>query len=208
MRKVKLILLLLAVAWFTLPAYAATDHRILLDDPTCSGEDTTQISYTGGTVVFSANGSGGGFFQYCNNTGTTLSLIDVKFINTPGYSIIPTDPNGIVCTSTSGFLCTPSINDGIVDLLFTPFSIGPGDEDVELPPGGSYPNGTVLSFNLNNLADGLPPRDPNGSGGWEPGLEFFWAGNEQAQVVPEPASVLLLGSGLATLIGLRRRRRM
>lgn len=195
MRKLSLILLLLVVGGFTVPAHANIDPRILMDDPACSVEDPTQIGYSGGTAAFSANASGGGFFLYCNNTGTTLSSIDVKFVNTPNYTAAD-----IVCTSTSGFACQTTINDGIVDLLFTPFSEIEIDSEVV-----GYLPGSVLSFNLNGV-EGTPPRDPNGTGGWEPGLTFFWAGNESAQIVPEPASVLLFGSGLAALFGLRRRR--
>ena len=172
-----------AFALITVQARANIDPSIGLGDPTCYGDPPN--NYTGGTLTFSSNSAGGGFVTFCNDTGHTLTFVDVKFINTPGYVL-----GDINCVSTAGYTCTETFG-STIDLLFT------------LTSGHGIRDDHTFTFNLNNN-QGL--TDPNGIGGWGSSQTFFAAGNQSATVIPEPASMLLVGSGLLGLWQLRRRR--
>lgn len=86
-------------------------------------------------------------------------------------------------------------------------SLDPSSTDIPIPSAfGVSTSDTVPAFFVGNLAAGA-------SGNWDVNqklttniFEFYFNGSFVAQPTPEPASLMLLGSGLVGLIGLRRRK--
>ena len=73
------------------------------------------------------------------------------------------------------------------------------------PPSTSLPSGTLTGGGLATLSLRATTPPPGGVPGWQfQRLEYLFI--EDPSVVPEPASMLLVGSGLAVLLKLRRRR--
>jgi PEP-CTERM motif len=186
-KKLPLVLCLFAFALLTLPAYAGAP-TIGLGDPNCSSYHGYIVSIgPSGSFTFTSNSVGGGFFAFCNNSGAIFRTVDIRFFNPDDVDF----KNSIDCSSTVFSSCEVTLLAGnIIDLFFSnPQTESEGDS-------GGIPNDHLMTINLNT---------PGSNGGdWPAGLDFFGQGNGSASV-PEPASILLLSTGLLALWGFRRR---
>jgi len=169
----------------------AGDPQMQVDDPQCS-------PITGGTQTISAGPNGGdikSFTALADNNGSGCFGFIIPDTSSP-FTTLDIQVNqryaSIICTS-NGFVCTQSIlDDGTVtDLFFTENSDlhgfpAPGSFTVDLSPGDW---GVVTFYIEANLR--APADHPNLS---------------QQFNAPEPSSLLLLGSGVAVIVGLRKRK--
>lgn len=155
------------------------DPQMIIDTSSSDAITITAPSFT-----FGSNASGGGYFDFYNDTGLTLTSMLITMPLVPG-TVFPDDYvfGGNAFTNVQATL--------VGDILYILFSDGNSEQGGR---NGAIVNGSFFTINLNNpLPSGAPNLDPNGSGGW--GDSDFGVQTN----IPEPATWILLMAGLAAL---------
>lgn len=160
------------------------------------GDPSAGTPITSDFFSFGTNQAGGGILAFVNESGelwTSLNFLVTLPIN-----------SAITCIPAPFFSsCQFSIVNvlpGATDALF--------DLGVSNPTSlGGIANHEFFTINLNDLVNGQPNLDPNGSGGWGPDNEFAATANASTSV-PEPATnaLFLLGVLLAGVASRKRLR--
>ena len=155
------------------------------------GDPGIGLPITSTTFSFGANGSGGGFLQFMNESGADWF----------GLAVQVTQPTGTIISCSGG----PFFSDCLISSIdqgngSSLFSLN-FTSRVKL---SGITNGEYFTINLNNLVNGVQPTDPNGTGGWGPSADFNAQVTDSLPSVPEPATWVLLFSGLLITGGVRR----
>ena len=188
-----------AMVGCSLSAFAGP--RIVIGDPSCSSWNSDLYGaltdvMENNSFSFTANGNGGGYFGFCNQTGAQWTTVDFKFLS----NTLPT----IICDSDIYQSCDVSTITGGYEILFS----DPTNPSSNSDPGG-IPDGHYLSINLNT--DSCVPTAnsdcSSNDGDWPQGLSFYGGTNQPASIpTPEPATLALISAGAAGLWQYRRRK--
>ena len=192
---------------------------------------STGTSGTLGSVSFTYTGSYA--FIDASNTGATNFFTPVSTYISTTASNAPTD-GGLIAISDSGLTHTFTFSTPVTDLIFSEVSLGqPGTPTsysfnsaftvLSCGPNSYYGGGCFSSGSVGTTGTVLQGNESDGTiefTGPISSLTFttangeYWNGFDiglgaqttSASPTPEPGSLALLGTGLATLVGLQRRR--
>jgi hypothetical protein len=169
----------------------------------------------------------GNYLPVIGNTGASTSLLlatGLDFIALSGSTPTPGVAGGFMVNSASGdFAALNGLTTGLIkDFTFT----GPGSGNYPIPPILVFESVGGVTFDLSTVV--VTFHDANllnltGTGifhktGFDPTFgNFFFSANQAGETfsfsasqaaagIPEPASMLLLGTGLAGIAGVFRRR--
>jgi hypothetical protein len=170
------------------------------------------LNQTGGPFIASLGGGYNDWDTPLQSTNTGANEVKIWFVWTQAWS---KDSDGLVHNMTwndalSRFEYTnlagaPETASGInQDFLL---SLDPSSTNISIPPGfGLSTSSAVPAFLVGDLAPGATVN-------WDVHqklssnvYEFYFNGSFVSQPVPEPSSLLLLGSGLASFAGVVRRK--
>ncbi|HEU5452051.1 MAG TPA: PEP-CTERM sorting domain-containing protein [Terriglobales bacterium] len=215
MRKTAIALCFVFALLTGLRAHASPlDPTIGIADPSCSSWNPAWgplLTVTDGNAFTFSPNNGGGFFGFCNQTSAQWTQLDIMLPATgPDFNYTTAD---ITCTGGIYTFCDKTLlENGYIDL----FLHDPNNQTSASDPGGVH-IGHFLTINLND--DQCDPTNPDTKsctplGSWANDVLFTGLGNggpgsainAPVQSVPEPAAILLVGSGLAGLWELRRRK--
>ncbi|HEY6990411.1 MAG TPA: PEP-CTERM sorting domain-containing protein [Bryobacteraceae bacterium] len=158
------------------------------------GDPSSGTPLTSNFFTFGTNQAGGGILAFVNESGELWTSLNFQ-VTLPINSAITCIPAPFFSS------CQFSIVTVLPGAGTALFSLG-----VSNPTSlGGIANHEFFTINLNDLVNGQPNLDPNGSGGWGANNEFTAVANAS---IPEPATdaLFLLGMLLAGMISRRRLR--
>jgi hypothetical protein len=160
-----------------IPVSGIPDPDIDISDPPCS-ECPPGV---GLTFTFSADVAGGGIVSLQNVSGVTWENLLITTGNTPFF----VDPGSILCRTNAFVSCIPqNLGGGMTGIFFS------GVNTVF----HGIPNLDAFTINLNDFV--IEPGIASGS--WGANRSFVAVAN-----IPEPATLTLVGVGLAALVAAR-----
>jgi hypothetical protein len=192
MNRTRFFVLVLLLMGSSALAYAdgvPVDPRMDVSDPSC-GDISSCTSVEGTVFSFTSNNNGGGFFKFQNESGTDWTSLLVE----TGSSPFNVPANSVTCTTNAFLSCQVfDLAGGVTAMYFSGVN-----SDSEIGPFGIL-NTAIFTVNLNDLVNGVPTGNPNGSGGWGSARDFTATANAPSPV-PEPATLTLMGIGIAALL--------
>jgi PEP-CTERM motif-containing protein len=171
------------------------DPRMVVTDPLCIENCGTALEGT--TFNFSSNANGGGFLTFVNVSGVDWTTLLIETGSDP-FNVPAAD---VTCETNAFLSCVSTDLAGGITAIYL--------SGLNNDNANGIPDNFQFFIGLNDDINQVPNQDPNGSGGWGANRSFSAAANVPSPTtpVPEPATLTLMGAGIATFIAKRRLKR-